>query len=247
MRRDGAGIGVAGTNGRTRRGKLNSSRIHLAAFIRRAASSVPPGSRVLDAGAGDCAYAPLFAGLAYESADFGQVSKRYGKLTYECDLTAIPVEDERFDLVLLTQVLEHLPDPLTALRELHRVLKPGHRIWLTQPLYYQEHEQPYDFYRYTQFGLRHLLGSAGFRIEELSWLEGYVGTLAYQFDLAGHALPIRPAHYGGGAIGVAAGTLALLLRPALRATAHLYAKLDARHRYTGAGHCKNYCVVASRE
>lgn len=225
---------------------INSSRVHLETFVRRAAASVPHGSRVLDAGAGRCPYAPLFADMAYESADFGQVKKHYGHLNYACDLTAIPVEDERFDLVLLTQVLEHLPDPLAVLRELHRVLKPAHRIWLSQPLYYQEHEQPYDFYRYTQFGLRHLLDRAGFRIEELSWLEGYLGTLAYQFDLAGHSLPLNPAHYGGGGVGVAAGALALLLRPPLRALSSLFARLDVRHRYTGAGHCKNYCVVARK-
>jgi hypothetical protein len=44
--------------------------------------------------------------------------------------------------VLLTQVLEHLPDPLAVLNELNRVLKRRHRMWLTQPLYYHEHEQP---------------------------------------------------------------------------------------------------------
>lgn len=233
--------------GERARHKLNSSRVHLETFVRRAAASVPPGARVLDAGAGNGLYAPLFADMTYESADFGKVEKEYGALTYECDLTSIPVEDERFDLVLLTQVLEHLPDPLAALRELHRVLRRGHRIWLSQPFYYQEHEQPYDFYRYTQFGLRHLLGAARFRIEEMSWLEGYVGTVAYQFDLAGRYLPLRPAHYGGGGTGVAAGALAVVLRPSLRALARWFAMIDARHKYTGSGHCKNYCVVARKE
>jgi SAM-dependent methyltransferase len=224
--------------------KLNSSRVHLEAFVRRAADSVPQGSRVLDAGAGDCRYAHLFGGKSYESADFGKVEKTYGRLTYECDLTSIPVESERYDLALLTQVLEHLPDPLAALKELHRILKPGHRLWLSQPLYYEEHEQPYDFYRYTQFGLRHLLLSAGFRVEEMFWLEGYVGTLAYQLELASRSLPMKPAHYGGGVAGVAAGAIAVLLRPALFALSQVYARLDARHRYTGSGHCKNYCVIA---
>jgi SAM-dependent methyltransferase len=105
--------------------KVNSSRLHLEGFLRRAAASVPAGSRVLDAGAGDCVYAPLFQGLQYESADFGKVDKPYGPLTYECDLAAIPFEDARFDMVVLTQVLEHIPDPGRVLTELSRVLKPG--------------------------------------------------------------------------------------------------------------------------
>jgi hypothetical protein len=53
---------------------------------------------------------------------------------------------------------------------------------------------PYDLYRYTQFGLSHLLERAGFRVEEMFWLEGYVGAPAHQFDLASRASPIRPAH-----------------------------------------------------
>lgn len=162
-----------------RKYKLNSSRVHLEKFVRRAAVSVPQGSRLLDAGAGNCPYAHLFGTMTYETTDFGKVEKTYGHLTYECDLASIPVESERYDLALLTQVLEHLPDPLAVLKELHRVLRPGHRLWLSQPFYYEEHEQPYDFYRYTQFGLRHLLQTARFRVEEMFWLEGYVGTLAY--------------------------------------------------------------------
>ena len=51
-----------------------------------------------------------------------------------CDLADIPVEDARFDHVLLTQVLEHLPEPATVLGELHRVLRPGGTLWLTAPL-----------------------------------------------------------------------------------------------------------------
>ena len=226
--------------------KLNSSRVHLEEFVKRAANSVAQSSRVLDAGAGSGLYSHLFDKMAYEAADFCKVDETYVHLTYECNLESIPVEDERYDLVLLTQVLEHLPDPLAVLKELHRVLRPGHRVWLSQPFYYEEHEQPYDFYRYTQFGLKYLLEGAGFKIEEIFWLEGYMGTLAYQFDLASRCLPIRPAHYGGRMAGVAAATLAILLRPWLSALSLLYARLDARHRYTGAGHCKNYCVIAQK-
>ena len=63
-------------------------------------------SYCLDAGAGQCMYSPHFAPHQYETADFCQVEKRYGHIDHVCDLTAIPVEDGRFDLVLCSQVLD---------------------------------------------------------------------------------------------------------------------------------------------
>lgn len=223
---------------------LNSSRVYLEQVIKRAAASIPPGSRMLDAGAGHCLYASLFSEMNYESADFGQVNKSYGSLTYVCDLRSIPVEDNRFDLVLLTQVLEHLPEPKDVLKELHRVMKQGHKLWLTQPFYYEEHEQPYDFYRYTQFGLKHLLNEAGFEIEEMFWLEGYLGTLSYQLDQASRHLPINRQAYGGGWIGETAAVGMRVIKPALLVLSLLFSRLDLRHKHVGSGHCKNYSVIA---
>jgi hypothetical protein len=77
---------------------------------------VPAGALVLDAGAGRGPYRKHFARHRYESSDFEKVAKEYQANTYVCDLTAVPVEDGRFDLVLLTQVLEHLPEPIAALK-----------------------------------------------------------------------------------------------------------------------------------
>jgi len=152
---------------RLQRALPNSSRVHLDAFVRQAAASLPPGARILDAGAGSGLYRPHFEHVAYESADFGRLDTDYGDITYRCDLTSIPADDGRFDLVLCTQVLEHVPEPAAVLGELARVLKPGGSLWLTAPLFYQEHQAPYDFYRYTQYGLRHLVEGAGFTVERL--------------------------------------------------------------------------------
>src|SRR5262249_46561071 len=110
--------------------RVNSSRVHLDAFARRAGASVSAGSPVLAAGAGHGPYRQHFAHTEYEAADFEQVpGKDYAANNhYVCDLASIPVESDRYDLVLLSQVLEHLPDPEAVLRELRRVLKPSGRL-----------------------------------------------------------------------------------------------------------------------
>jgi SAM-dependent methyltransferase len=223
----------------------NSSRSYLLEFARQAAASIPPGAAVLDAGAGKTPYKRLFSHARYESADFCQVDqKSYGEITYVCDLARIPVPDDQYDLVLLTQVLEHVPEPKPVLQELFRVLKPGGAIWLTAPLFFEEHDIPFDFYRYTQYGLKHLLQASGFTVEKLTWLEGYYGALSHQLITAYRALPLRPGDYGGGAWGLLGTLAALVLKPALAVISLLYGRLDLHYKYTARGLCKNYAVVA---
>jgi SAM-dependent methyltransferase len=212
--------------------KVNSSRHHLERVNREFAARVPDGARVLDAAAGAQPYRHLFAHAEYESADFELVEKAYGSTTYVCDLTAIPVEDGRFDYIVFNQGLEHMPDPMRVLRELNRVLKPGGQMLCTAPLFYEEHEQPYDFFRYTQFAYRHMLPASGFEIERVEWLEGYVGTVAYQLESASRYLPRG--------IGWA------VVRGLFAGLSLIFHRLDLRHRHTAAGFPKNYVVIASR-
>jgi SAM-dependent methyltransferase len=226
---------------------MNSSRVYLRRFLVRAGRAVQPGELVLDAGAGRAQYRELFSHARYETADFLAVKgKTYAQPDYVCDLAEIPVEDARFDHVVLTQVLEHLPEPATVLAELHRVLKPGGRLWLTAPLFYAEHEAPYDFYRYTRFGLRHLLEGAGFEVLEMEWMEGYLGTLSYQARLMSKALPSSPRDYGGGPRGLVLALAAKLVVRAGGRAADVLARLDLRFKIVGRGLPKNYQVVARR-
>jgi SAM-dependent methyltransferase len=81
--------------------------------------------------------------------------------------TDIPLGDASFDTVVSTEVLEHVPDPLKALREMHRVLKPGGHLILSTPMYWPRHEVPYDYFRYPYDGLLHLVKSAGFELVHL--------------------------------------------------------------------------------
>ena len=225
----------------------NSSRVYLHRFLSRAGEAVQPGQLVLDAGSGRAPYRDLFAHARYETADFLAVKgKKYTDQDYVCDLADIPVEDARFDHVLLTQVLEHLPEPGEVLAELCRVLKPGGTLWLTAPLFYSEHERPYDFYRYTQFGLRHLLEREGFAVDEIDWMEGYLGTLSYQARTMSKALPSARADYGGGFKGALLATAAKASKAGARRAADALANLDVEHKFVGKGLPKNYPVGARK-
>jgi SAM-dependent methyltransferase len=79
----------------------------------------------------------------------------------------LPLCDESFDTVILLEVLEHLEEPQKALAEIRRVLKPGGTLILTIPFLYPVHDAPFDFQRYTRFGLERELKASGFHIEEL--------------------------------------------------------------------------------
>jgi SAM-dependent methyltransferase len=224
----------------------NSSRTWLLRENRAFASKLAAGALVLDAGAGDQPYREFFGHCRYESADFQLVDKPYAKSTYVCDLARIPVENERFDAVVFNQVMEHLPDPLRVLHELNRIMKPQGVMICTAPLFYEEHEKPYDFYRYTQFAWRHLLERAGFRIERLDWVEGYFGTLGYQLSCAARFLPVKPGDVIPGVLGFLALPLVLVMKGGFRILAEICQRIDERHRSTARGFPKNYLVIARK-
>lgn len=206
---------------------VNPSLVRIEEFVRECAASMQPGARVLDAGAGDCRYRSLFEQHQYQAADFAEVKgKRYGELDYVCDLSELPVPDGCFDAVICTQVLAHLPEPKKSLNEIHRVLKRGGKLWLTCPLSFQENEQPYDFYRYTRFGLRYLMEEAGFVVERLDPVETYLGTLQYHLGMAAMRLPLRPSGYGGGVRGWLAAGVAIVAKPVFAASCQFYTWLE---------------------
>jgi len=91
---------------------------------------------------------------------------------------SIPLPDGTFDSVVCTQVFEHLEFPEKSAREIFRVMKLGGHLLLTVPQMNELHEEPYDFFRYTKFGLRSLFGNAGFTVVHESQRGGFFTTLA---------------------------------------------------------------------
>ena len=236
---------------RKRTKPLNVSKVHLERQLRRFANRTKRGMLVLDAGAGSAPYRKLFTHARYETADFAQFKgKKYAELDYVCDLTSIPVEDGRFDRVIFNQVLEHLPEPDLVLAELFRVVKPGGSVFCSVPLFYAEHGVPYDFYRFTQFGLRRMFQKAGFEVVSLRWLEGYFGTVAYQFRTMHRALPAdRRAVRALGVSRRRAVTVAptiLFTRWLAGRLERFYAEADVAWKVTDSGMPKNYVVIARK-
>jgi len=96
-----------------------------------------------------------------------------------CDLSeTIPYSDGRFETIILSDVLEHLPEPIKCWHEMHRLLSPGGKALINVPFYYQIHEAPHDFYRYTEFALRRFAQESGFDVIELSPFGGALDVLA---------------------------------------------------------------------
>ena len=140
--------------------------------------------RVLDAGCGRQPYQNLLKSLGaeYESLD---TTRRTPEQTYVGDIQDMnSIEADRFDTVLCSEVLEHLPRPAAALSEINRVLKPGGKLILSVPFFARLHEEPYDFFRYTEHGLTYLLEDNNFAVVELRPIGSVFGFAGHQISTA---------------------------------------------------------------
>jgi SAM-dependent methyltransferase len=115
------------------------------------------GKRVLDVGCGVKPYYPWFSGAAeYVGVDVGE--NPHADL--QGAVEALPLDDGSFDVVIATQLLEHVVDPEAAVRELHRVTAPGGRVLLSTHGVMFYHPNPVDYWRWTHAGLERLFQSA---------------------------------------------------------------------------------------
>jgi 2-polyprenyl-3-methyl-5-hydroxy-6-metoxy-1,4-benzoquinol methylase len=160
---------------------IEASLMHCQEFVR---------GKVLDVGCGMRPYEKTwFAGAeSYVGTDYLSERSKPDVVASALDL---PFPDEMYDTVVCTEVLEHVPDPLRALKEMRRVLKQEGTLILTTPMYWPRHEVPYDFFRYPYDGLIHLIKES-----DLTLIRMFNRGNAYAFlgQVLQHTIPhlIRP-------------------------------------------------------
>lgn len=143
-------------------------------------AGLPPFSRVLDAGAGECEHKQYFTGHRYFAVDLavGDSTWNYGKLNAVADLAALPLRAAAFDAAIHIVTLEHVPEPKQVLQEIGRCLKPGAPLLVVVPHEWEVHQHPHDYFRYTCFGMQYLLEQAGFTSIEIRPSGGYFRMLS---------------------------------------------------------------------
>lgn len=161
-------------------------------WIEKTLLKIPAGSIILDAGAGESQFKKFCGHLNYVAQDFaqyegtGEVGLQTGtwdnsKLDIVSDITAIPRPDASFDAIMCTEVLEHVPDPVAALSEMNRLLKPGGHLLLTAPFASLTHFAPYHFASgLSRFFYEHHLSKMGYDILEMDFNGNYFEYLAQE-------------------------------------------------------------------
>lgn len=154
--------------------KLPQTILYTRRLVEEVAAGMLPGQTVIDAGAGECQYKPLFDHVNYLAVDLcvGDANWDFSRIDINAPLHDIPLPDGTADVVLCTEVLEHVPNPHQVVAELARLLKPGGSLYLTVPFSAREHQVPYDFFRYTQYGVRYLCEQAGLEVEYVRPVRG---------------------------------------------------------------------------
>ncbi len=192
--------------------------------------------RLLDLG---CGYVPLYA--AYRQFVESVFCTDWETTLHPCpylDFTAnlseiIPLADSSFDTVVLTDVLEHIPEPSKLIGEIARILTPAGKLIAAVPFFYGLHEEPFDFYRYTEHALRRLCDLNHLRVLRL---EPYGGMPDIFLDLTSKGIAELPA------------SLSVLLRPLHTLSTRVFYTSRSYRRFskgTASSFPLGYLLVAS--
>jgi ubiquinone/menaquinone biosynthesis C-methylase UbiE len=173
-------------------------------WLEKTLTKVPTGSRILDAGAGELQFKKFCKHLDYVAQDFAQYDGQgdtkglqmgiwdQTKLDIICDITEIPEPEASFDAILCVEVFEHLPNPVLALKEFSRLLKPGGQLIITAPFCSLTHFAPYHFATgFNSYFYENHLKAYGFEIIELSRNGNYFEYLAQEV----HRIPQMAKKY----------------------------------------------------
>ena len=144
------------------------SGFHLRGRVENLFGDTPDNSVVLNLGSGTNRVHPEIFNIdifAFKNVDI------------VADINDMPLRDEVVDGIVCDTVLEHLREPLGALQEMSRIMRPGGTLILSVPFLYPYHSSPDDFFRWTEEGIRHVLKRTNFHVEELGVLGGPMGAL----------------------------------------------------------------------
>lgn len=137
--------------------------------------------RLLDLGCGKVPLLHAYAELVEEvtCVDWGSRPHENDHVDIQCDLTEpLPFADERFDTIILSDVLEHIPRPESLWSEMARVLSKGGKLLMNVPFIYWIHEEPHDYYRYTEFALKRFTDLSGLSLVVIRPMGGAASVLA---------------------------------------------------------------------
>ena len=147
--------------------RINSKNREL--ILKKSIDSIP--NKVLDVGCGDNFYKKYFKNSYYVGLDFPSNTVDHSKEMKHPDIWAdgqrLPLKKESFDFIMCIQVMEHIPNTSEVIDEFNRILLPGGKLFLSVPHSYRIHESPYDYWRFTKYGLSYLLSNHGFEIIQI--------------------------------------------------------------------------------
>jgi SAM-dependent methyltransferase len=176
-------------------------------FVVKELDKLKSGSRLLDAGSGSQRYRKECSRLIYFGQDFCQYVSddtsglastggrdavyTYGKQDYVGDIWDIKEKDNYFDAILCTEVLEHIPYPISTIKEFSRLLRPGGRLILTAPSNCLRHMDPFYFYGgFSDRFFQKILLECGFEVNSISpdgdyysWMYVEIARTAAQHSL----------------------------------------------------------------
>ena len=134
------------------------SRKGLYPFLEQEFGKIPAGAKVLNIGAGGDIGKTLMRHAARQQFQVVALDideQRHPDIAG--DICAYDFKGQQFDTIVMAEILEHIHSPHLALENVHRVLKDSGRLILTVPFIFPIHDQPYDYYPYTRYGLAYLL------------------------------------------------------------------------------------------
>jgi SAM-dependent methyltransferase len=134
-------------------------------YVKEMSCLVKPQSSILDAGSGISPYSKYFKNCVYHTADIG------GNPTFKCSIDNIPMPDCSYDVILCTEVLEHVKYPNKVVKEFYRLLKPNGMLIMTLPQCFGEHSDD-NYFNFLRNGLKLMFDESGFKSHEIQALGG---------------------------------------------------------------------------